>query len=105
MNTAALTAEHLQRLRAIVEAGTPLARNTVLQLIENAAADPAAPEICTLEQLTELPIGTVIYAASNIGPAERFKEGWFGCGTATAWSSQTLARDGLPAVVIYRRNR
>lgn len=96
------TTEQLQRFRAIVESGTPLARNTVLELIEHAATQPASVD--SFEELESLPIGTVVYAANHIGPAERFKEGWMGTGNSAAWSSQVLARDGLPATIIHRRN-
>lgn len=64
-------------------------------------ADKAAT-ITTVDELDALPVGTVVYAASHIGPAERFKVGWMGCGSPAAWSSAVLARDGLPARVIHR---
>lgn len=99
------TTEQLQRFRAIVESGTPLARNTVLKLIEHADDSNTEPALVnTFEELDALPIGTVVYAANHIGTAERFQEGWFGCGNAAAWPSAVLARSGLPATIIHRSN-
>lgn len=57
--------------------------------------------ITTVEELDALAVGSVVYAASHIGPAERFKEGWMGCGSVAAWSSGVLARDGLPATLLH----
>lgn len=62
----------------------------------------AQPEVKSVEELDALPIGTVVYANNHIGPAERFDIGWMGCGNTAAWSSPVLARDGLPARVLYR---
>ncbi|WP_417372976.1 hypothetical protein [Glutamicibacter protophormiae] len=62
----------------------------------------ALPEVTSVEELDQLPVGTVVYAANHIGPAEKFAVGWMGCGNNAAWSSALLARDGLPARVLYR---
>jgi hypothetical protein len=70
-------------------------------LIKNPEAGPRV--VATAEELDALPVGTVVYAANHIGPAERFATGWMGCGNAAAWSSALLARDGLPAVIIHER--
>lgn len=50
--------KNLQRFRAIVEDGTPLARNTVLRLIEFAHQNPA-PEV-TVEELLETRAGLAL---------------------------------------------
>lgn len=65
------------------------------------AALPAPRTIKTVAELDALPVGTVVYAANQIGPSERFTVGWKGCGSAAAWSSAVLARDGLPACVLW----
>lgn len=80
--------------------------STAARSIANAAVTAylavAQPEVNTVGELNALPIGTVVYAANNIGPAERFDVGWMGCGNTAAWSSAVLAGDGLPARVLYR---
>lgn len=70
-------------------------------VLRNLAALPAPRTITTVEELDALPVGAVVYAANHIGPAERFTEGWKGCGNAAAWPSAILARDGLPAHVLW----
>lgn len=65
------------------------------------AALPAPRTITTVEELDALPVGAVVYAANQIGPSERFMVGWKGCGSAAAWSTAVLARDGLPALVLW----
>lgn len=62
----------------------------------------AQPVVSSVEELDKLPVGTVVYASNHIGPAERFDIGWMGCGNTAAWTSPVLARDGLPARVLYR---
>lgn len=62
----------------------------------------AKPEVTSVEELDQLPVGAVVYASNHIGPAEKFAVGWMGCGNNAAWSSALLARDGLPARVLYR---
>lgn len=62
----------------------------------------ALPEVTSVEELDQLPVGAVVYASNHIGPAEKFAVGWMGCGNNAAWSSALLARDGLPARVLYR---
>jgi hypothetical protein len=78
---ALFTVEHLQSFRAIVESGTPLARNTVLRLIENAHAHlvAALPEVTSVEERDQLPVGTIARSAHAL-VAVKSANGWLVAG-------------------------
>lgn len=80
---------------------TEWARKVTTRVLEGYFA-AALPEVTSVEELEALPVGAVVYASNHIGPAEKFAVGWMGCGNNAAWSSALLARDGLPARVLYR---
>ena len=83
------------------ERATEWAHKVTTRVLEGYFA-VAQPEVNSVEELDQLPVGTVVYANNHIGTAERFDVGWMGCGNTAAWSSPVLARDGLPASVLYR---
>ena len=99
-----LNKEALENLRLLAERATERVEHVVIEpdIFTELINKYPMTTITTLEELEELPVGTVIYAANCIGAVERFKEGWFGCGNTAAWSSAVLARYGLPARVLYK---
>lgn len=80
---------------------SPVSRQRTEHIMTETIA-AALPEVTSVDELDQLPVGTVVYAANHIGPAEKFAVGCMGCGNNAAWSSALLARDGLPARVLYR---
>ncbi|MGP9031538.1 hypothetical protein ACT17S_00485 [Glutamicibacter mysorens] len=99
------TVENLQNLRAIVESGTPLARNTVLRLIEHARAHLASaqPMVTSMEELDALKVGAVIRTEATEQIVEKMRHSpYLPYWIASGEDDEASMRDLLPARVLYR---